>query len=351
MRAYAGVALCVAGLLAGCSDDDSVQTEPEPTSTAPAPAEQGLDGRTFVADHLTADSAELPAAAGSSYVIDFSAGSVTANAGCNHLGGGYRLEGETLVVDGVSMTEMACEPELMAQDELVVELFQSSPTVTLDGDRLVLASDRITFDGLDQEVADPDRPLVGTIWAYDGLLDADAASRGPLEGTVTFADDGTLAVEACRRASGTYAVEGDRVTITIDAPTGEPCADAAAAEEEDGLVANLAGTHMLAIDGATAQLARDDGHGVMLRERAGPGTTPIPDPSQPTDDLMSQLDGRTFVAPFITVDGEQRAGRNDWLHVTFRADAVSIGVACNGVGGISYRIQDGRILVNRDNEH
>ena len=163
MRGYAGVALCVAGLLVACSDDDSVQSEPHPAPTAPA-VQDALQGREFVADHLMVDGLEHPAAGNGPIGIDFlEAGRVSGSGGCNDPSGAYRLEGDVLLVDSVEMHLKGCGAELNAQDELVVELLRSSPTVA----------------------------------------------------------------------------------------------------EEDAFLANLAGTHTLTIDGATAQL---DGDGVMLRE-------------------------------------------------------------------------------------
>ncbi len=225
-----------------------------------------LDGRTFVADSLTVEGAEQPAIAGTRITIAFAAdGRMSANAGCNQMSGAYRLDGGRLMVAGLAATQMFCDAAHAAQDALVSELLTSGPAVTLTADRLVLDGGRIRFDGLSRQVADPDRPLVGTTWNYNGLISQSAISIGRLEATVTLAAEGTATVAGCRTATGTFTAEGDRVTVTLEPPTGAACADALVAQEEDQLLANLAGTSTVTIEAGSARLVRDDGNGVMLR--------------------------------------------------------------------------------------
>lgn len=44
----------------------------------------------------------------SNYRMAFKASDLSAQFGCNHIGGTYRLSGDTLATSGTAMTEMAC---------------------------------------------------------------------------------------------------------------------------------------------------------------------------------------------------------------------------------------------------
>ena len=81
------------------------------------PPPGSLDGRTFLSTRVTRDGADRPLVAGSRIRLTFQAdGTLGANAGCNSIGGAWKLEGGMLVYSVGSMTAMACEQPLMDQD-------------------------------------------------------------------------------------------------------------------------------------------------------------------------------------------------------------------------------------------
>jgi len=149
---------------------------------------------------------------------------------------------------------------------LVSNLITTDPTVTLNGDTLVLEAGRVRFAGIDREVAEPDRPLVATTWLYNGLIDPTTASITPLQATVVFREVGTVAVSGCRQATGTYHLDVDQIDVELTPAEGEPCTDPALAAEEDRFLTRLAGQSSVTIDAANARLVHDDGVGVMLRD-------------------------------------------------------------------------------------
>lgn len=157
---------------------------------------------------------------------------------------------------------MACADELMELDARLRELLTGSPRITLNGDRLVVATDAILFDGIDQEVADPDRPLVGTTWLFAGINSPLAAYAG----TLVLAPDGILTFTGCQTVTGKHHVDGDRLTITLDAPSGEPCPDRLMAVSEQEVFAQLAGTFTVAITAGRMSIARDDGKSIHFNE-------------------------------------------------------------------------------------
>lgn len=211
------------GLLAGCGDDTvdpgapSSPTTPVTTPTTPAPA--SLDGRTF----LSTGSAGFELVDGTVVRIEFrDDGTLSASAGCNLLGGAYRIDGDTLRIDGgLSMTEMGCEQALMDQDTRLADLLMAGPIVALDGDTLVLTAGDASITFLDRVVADPDLPLEGTVWTLTTVIDGESASSIPMDATSTLtfvngADgtDGTASVATgCNSGSATATIGDGTITF------------------------------------------------------------------------------------------------------------------------------------------
>lgn len=148
------VALALAAGTSGCGDDNPEDSSAPATRTAPAaPATTGdapqdddddeaaaaaLDGRVFVAS--AAEGFTL--VDGSRVSIELFDGRFGANGGCNSIGGSsWQLDGGRLVVADLAMTEMACEPAaLMDQEAWLVALLTAMPTAAVDGDVLTLTA-------------------------------------------------------------------------------------------------------------------------------------------------------------------------------------------------------------------
>jgi len=231
-----------------------------PGSPGATPGRQGLEGRTFLA--TASDGRAL--VAGSRVRISFQGGQIGASGGCNSLGGPYAIDGDRLVVRQLGGTDMACERPLMDQDAWLAGLLDGA-TITLAGDTLTLAKegDRLTL--LDREVADPDRPLIGTRWVVEGLISAETVSSVPLGvvAALTFTG-GRVDVEAgCNRGGGAVTVTDATITFGPIALTKMACAGAAMAVEQ-ALTATLSGEVRYAIDAGGLTLQGGAG-GLMLR--------------------------------------------------------------------------------------
>lgn len=145
-------------------------------------APPALDGRTFLSRSVTG----YELVAGTRIQLTFDDGNLGATAGCNSLGSPYSLDGDTLVTEGQGMTqtEIGCDPPRHDQDQWLSGFLTSGPTAVLSGSELTLTKGAITIELVDREVADPDRPLVGTSWRVDTVVQGDAASSVPDEGGV-----------------------------------------------------------------------------------------------------------------------------------------------------------------------
>jgi heat shock protein HslJ len=151
--------------------------------------------------------------------ITFEEDQIGARAGCNLLGARYDVLDGRLVVkgDGISMTEMGCDRPRHDQDEWLAGFLHAAPRVELNGDSLTLTSPSATVRLLDRRVADPDRPLLGTEWRVDTMIQGDAASSVPDVDAVTleFHDDGTLTATASGCTSARLAVDVDAGRNTL----------------------------------------------------------------------------------------------------------------------------------------
>ena len=103
-----------------------------------------LDGRSFVSNEMVDAGVVTPMVPGTEVRLDFTDGSLGASAGCNSMGGAYRVDGNVLLLpEGLATTEMACDPARMDQDAWLAELLAGEPVLDLDADTLtVSAGDR-----------------------------------------------------------------------------------------------------------------------------------------------------------------------------------------------------------------
>lgn len=266
----------------GCGKDD-VTTDGPGAGAAEPPGDGGgggeLAGRTFLSDTVTEDGQPKELVAGTRIDVTFhDDGRLTAHAGCNTMGATPTITADRIEVgDGLSTTEMGCEPALHDQDTWLADLFAAGPTYRLDGERLTLTAGPTTLELVDREVADPDRPLEGTTWTLDGLIDGDTVSTVPggVAATVTFDTDadadagaGTVTVEGtgCNGGGGSYTLDeaAHRITVGPLAWTRMACGEPSATVEA-ALGAVLEGAIAYEIEAATLTLSHPGGKGLTLR--------------------------------------------------------------------------------------
>lgn len=232
-------------------------------SAAPGPTGQSPEGRTFLSTGVEGRAL----VAGSTVRLAFENGQVSANAGCNSMGGPYRIDGDRLVTDQLATTEMACEPALMEQDRWLADLLGGA-TIVLDGDTLTLTKVAVRLTLLDREVADPNRPLLGTRWVVDGLISGGAVSSVPagVTAALTFSD-GRVEVEAgCNTGGGAIRVTETTIDFGPIGLTKMACAPEVMAVE-GAVTTVLSGIVGYTIEAGTLAL---DAGGVGLMLRAAP---------------------------------------------------------------------------------
>ncbi len=183
----------------------------------------GLDGRTFLSTAATG----IELVADTRVSITFENGTVRANAGCNTMSGDYELVDGRIVVAQLTATEMGCDPPRHAQDDAIASLLMLGASYELTGDELVLRRDAIELRLTDRRVADPDRPLVGTAWELDTLIDGEVASTSPAGYAATLRIEGDRFTldGSCNDFDGPVTVEGDRLVFGQTRMTAVGCGD------------------------------------------------------------------------------------------------------------------------------
>ena len=253
--AVTGVTAVVA--LAACGSGDE------------GPGDEGrpaLVGRTFLSTAVSVSGEDRALVPGTRITLVFGDDALQASVGCNSMSGPWTLEGTTLVLSEMAVTQIGCDPERHAQDEWLFGVLGARPAVSLAGDVLTLTGGDTVIELLDREVADPDRPLVGTEWRGDSIIEGGTVRTDPAlpDVSLALAGDSTFRVRTgCNEGGGSVVLGGGTLTFAELALTKRACLDAA--EVEAAVVAVLgAGQVEFEIEGPVLTLTAGR-HGLVLR--------------------------------------------------------------------------------------
>jgi heat shock protein HslJ len=169
--------------MASACDDDPPGSDPS--------------NRTFLAQDVTENGSPRVLVDGTTLQLHFyESPRVTASAGCNTLDGRYSIADGAFVLSDAASTEIGCDTPLHDQDDWYFGFLQSSPSIVVEGDSLVLDGDGTRIEYLDQEAATPDLELQGPTWTVDTIIEGESAfhAEWPTPATLTFGSDGVAAV-------------------------------------------------------------------------------------------------------------------------------------------------------------
>ncbi|NBM18442.1 META domain-containing protein [Streptomyces sp. GC420] len=278
---YAAVALLGTAALAACG----TQTK-DGGGSAGTTVATSVTGTRWVPEKITVDGKDhpLPDKAENAFVkfepegakTDETGGGTAASVGCNHIGADVEIEGDTIRVTDVAMTEMACADELMKYEERFAGVFSGELKAKIDKgegedgkavETLVLTrenGDSITLR------AQPAPPLEGTRWTVDAFVtkgqDGTAeslpeAARGRAH--LTFAEDGGKVSGnlGCNNFSGEVTIKGGTISFGDLATTRRLCAGPVM-KTEDRLRKILSGEVDYELNDGTLTLTADTGKGV-----------------------------------------------------------------------------------------
>ena len=229
-----------------------------------------LQGRTFLSIAVTENGQPRALVDGTRIRIVFPKDrmAISVSAGCNTMGGDARIDGGRLRVTQLGMTDMACDPARMTQDDWLAKVLSDGPSIALGNDQLVLTRGTTEIRLLDREVADPDRPLVATRWNVETLVDGDIASSVPAgtQAHLIVAADGTLSgSDGCNLVSGGAKAASGTIRFADIVTTKMACEPDKARLEQAVLAVLRAGDVTYEIEADLLRLRAPGGAGLDLR--------------------------------------------------------------------------------------
>jgi heat shock protein HslJ len=111
----------------------------------PPEADAELVGTTWTLESLVSGDA-VSSVTGDATLLLSDDGTLSGSTGCRLFSAGYAVEGTTLVVDDLMVDMRACDETTAAQDDAVLAVLESDPTVSIDGSRLSLRADLAGLD-------------------------------------------------------------------------------------------------------------------------------------------------------------------------------------------------------------
>jgi heat shock protein HslJ/uncharacterized lipoprotein NlpE involved in copper resistance len=220
--------------LAGCC---RVPGRPGTTPTG----REALEGVTWSLMSLSGLEASALEAASRRVTARFEAGRFAGFSGCNQFGGGYRVDGDQLVLGQVVATRMACPEAAMAVETAVHAALSGQLRIRREGDRLTLApiaegssAATLTFQAM------PPVSLEGVTWSVTSYRNEIKAMTAPVaDTTLTLRFEGGTATgsSGCNTYRAGYRVEGNRIQVEPATVTETACSGAVMEQEKQFLAA------------------------------------------------------------------------------------------------------------------
>jgi heat shock protein HslJ len=204
-----------------------------------------------------------PLVAGSGISAEFTAdGQVSGSAGCNRYSGSYTASGNKITfASPMASTRMMCEQAVMDQESAYFRALADAKTYSVSGDQLTLyGADKKALAAYKAQSQD----LAGSSWeviAYNNGKQAVTSVMAGTALTAEFGNDGTLSGNSgCNTYSGSYKVDGDKITIGPLASTMMACGDPAGVMEQETMyLAALQSAATYKIEGNAMELRTADG--------------------------------------------------------------------------------------------
>jgi len=171
--------------------------------------------------------------------VTFNEGQLSGSAGCNSYFGSYQLDGQSITIGPMGMTEMFCMDEgVMDQEMAFLAALGQASSFNVEGDSLTIE----TGAGPLVFVVTPEPealPLEGTLWSLTSFADAGAV-KSLLVGTeitVQFAGGEVKGTAGCNNYFGGYELDGDSISFGYLASTMMMCEEGVSQQEMEFLTA------------------------------------------------------------------------------------------------------------------
>jgi heat shock protein HslJ len=211
-------------------------------------ASASLDGE-WLLQAGTNQGAAIPIVAGSKITLKIDGQQAGGSAACNLYGGTIKVSGSSISISALSMTEMACQENLMASEAAYLAALPRVTTVARSGSSLVLSGPQVELRfALVPPAANAN--FVGTTWILDSLISGDAVSSTVGERVaLLLSGDGRLSASTgCRDVTGSYTVSDGQVQVTLDPYDAIGCAEEVGAQDAH-ILSVLGSAFSIDIDG------------------------------------------------------------------------------------------------------
>ena len=203
----------------------------------------------------------VPIVAGSRITLKVDGTNAGGSAACNTYGGTIQVGGSSVAISALSMTEMACQENLMASEAAYLAALPRVTTVALTGNSLVLSGPEVELR-YTRVPAVADADPIGTTWILESLISGEAVSSTVAQATLEFSANGRIAATTgCRQVTGTYAMSEGQVQVTLDPYDAIACA-APVGDQDTHVLDVLSNRFTISIDGNRLTLSRSDGKGL-----------------------------------------------------------------------------------------
>jgi heat shock protein HslJ len=212
-------------------DGEQLVKVSEETATAEAPATTPatIEGtRWTLLSYLNSEGETVHILPGTAITAEFTPDQIAGSAGCNNYFGSYQVEGAGITFGPLGSTQMWCaEPDgTMAQEGDYLAALEAATAFQVAGDTLTLTN--ADGDPIATFAQATGSDIVGIVWTWERFDDTAGVKDIVVDDpnyTLTLHTDGTYQVQAdCNLSSGSYTLEGSRLTLLPGPTTLAECA-------------------------------------------------------------------------------------------------------------------------------
>jgi len=200
----------------------------------------------------------VPIVAGSKITLKIDGNQAGGSAACNLYGGTIQVNGSSIAISALSMTEMACQENVMASESAYLAALPRATMAARSGNGLLLTGPQVELRfTLVPEVANAN--VVGTTWLLESLITGEAVSSTVGERvTLQLSGDGRLtASTGCRDVTGSYSISDGQVQVTLDPYDTIGCA-AEVGDQDEHILEVLSHGFGISVDGDRLTLTAGD---------------------------------------------------------------------------------------------
>lgn len=247
------------------------------STTTPAPSgAQSLTDATWRLVSLNQGGVAVPVLADTTPTITFAAdGRVAGSGGCNRFFGGYTLDGNALTFDALGSTEMACEPEILAQETAILTLLGTVTSYERAEDVLLLntdTGDTLVFERQAEDTMGTNE-LTGTAWKLTTLVSAGTATSAIVnaelgrEAGFEFLPEGRVSGSGgCNVINAGFTLDGNKISFGPAMSTMMACAEDVM-RQEFAFTQALEQIETFTLEGDTLTLSSADQQTQLIFER------------------------------------------------------------------------------------